>query len=132
MHAELRSTDVNGLDSGLGGDHWPDGGATSAILLDDEVLKRNGRIRSLSQNAGQGGAHRVSGVSLISIDLENNALVDFRLVRTLMLLRVVRMDGVCHVSADEETASNGSVVVFARHSGGSRDDSLEDAFGSLD
>ena len=69
MHAELRSTDINGLNSGLGGDHWPDGGATCAILLDDEVLKRHGRIRSLRQNTGQGGAHRVSGVSLVGIDL---------------------------------------------------------------
>ena len=48
-----------------------------------------------------------------------------------MLLRVVRVDGVCHVCADEEAASDGSVVVFFRHRARVRDDCLEDALSSL-
>ena len=112
VHRQLRGSNVDDLDAGLGCDHRTNRRSAQAILFDHEVLQGHRRRCICSEDSQDRSTHRVSHVPLVRIDLDHHSIVDFRMVLSLVLLWVVRMDGVGHVCRNHKTISNDSEVVF--------------------
>lgn len=51
----------------------------------------------------------IGGVSLVLVVLDDNALLEQRGVISIVLIAVVGMEGMCHVSTDQEAALNGTL-----------------------
>jgi len=101
MHSELRCTNVDRLDSCLGGHHWSNGRTAKRVVPHDELLDRHASLGS--EHFKHTGADRVSHVPLIRIDLQNDSLLDLGHMLALVLLTVVGVDSVGHIGAQQET-----------------------------
>lgn len=109
VHAQHGCSNICSLYSCLCSHHRADSWATSGIILDDEVL--HGYLGLESNSSHKSSWNSVCHVPLIGVSLENNTLVDFRGVLRLMLLLIVGVKTMSHVSGEQETLSDCSVVV---------------------
>ena len=112
VHWQLGSSNVDDLDTSLGCNHGTNCRSAQTILLDHEVLQGHWRRCIGCEHPKDGSTHWVSHVSLIRIDLNHHSVVNFRMVLSLVLFRVVWMDCVGHVCGNHKTISNHSKVVF--------------------
>ena len=76
MHSELRSAYVDRLHASLRRHHGADRAATERVIPDDELLDGNAGL--LSEDLQYGGAHRVRHVALVSVNLQDDALLHER------------------------------------------------------
>ena len=90
------------LDSGHWSTNRPDGRPTRWVVLHYELLQLNATL--LSQHLQNRGWNHISCVSLTVVDLQNYTTVHGRSMILLVLLGVVRVNGVRHISWDLETS----------------------------
>lgn len=100
VHAQLWVAQVEGTDARLGREHRTDGTAARGVVPHDEELQRDGG--DLGRLLQQDDARRVGGVPLVSVDLDDGALVHLGRVVALVFCGVVGVNRVGHVGRDEE------------------------------
>ena len=112
VHGQAGSSNVEGLDSSLRCHHRTNSATTHRIVSHDEILE--GNVNSGTKSTEDSSADRVSHVALVGVQLEDNSLLEFRLVLRLMQVAVVRMHSMGQVSRKDKTAVNSSEIVFLR------------------
>ncbi len=83
MHRQLRSSNVNTLDSSFRRNHWANGRSTSRVVLDNKVLNRD--VNLISDGSEDASSYSISGVPLVRVGLEDDTVVELRSVQLLVL-----------------------------------------------
>lgn len=118
VHGKLRSTDINGFDSSIVGEHWANSWTAWRVITNHEFL--NGNSGLFSKSSADSSRNTISGISQVAVSLDDNTLhkcladenikiiyvIDLRLMVSLVLFSVVGMDTVSHISRDKETSLN--------------------------
>ena len=128
MHRQLRTSDVYRPYACIRAQYRPDGAAAAAVVPDHELLHR-GQLRPARQLPHDQARHRARRVTLVGIALYHHPPVHFGPVTFLVLGRVVGMDGVGHVDAEEEAPSYCAIVEgrLARSAAAARQERVADA-----
>ena len=109
MHRQLRTSDIYRPYAGIRAQHRPNGAAASAVVPDHELLHR-GQLRPARQLPHDEARNRARRVPLVGIALYHHPPVHFGPVTLLVLGRIIGMDGVGHVDAEEEAPSYRAIV----------------------
>ena len=110
MHGKLWRSDIDGLDACFGGHHWSNSGAAKIVVSHNELLKWDSSLTG--EHFKHRGANRVSHVSLIGVDLDDDTFLNSGHVLGMVLLCVVRVNCVCHVSTKQETPMDSLEVLL--------------------
>lgn len=100
VHRELRAATVDSQNARQGRHDWPDSTSASTIGPYAEFLHwYAGPLRALSE---YGSAHRICRIPLVGVMFNDKPSIDNRSHGMVMLLRIVRVKGMCHIDGDDE------------------------------
>jgi len=92
MHGEGRQADVDGAHAQLAGGDRADRRATAHVAASDEALHRH--LVFQAEMAEEAGGFAAGGIALVVVHLDHRAGVELRTVVAVVLVRIVRVNGV--------------------------------------
>ena len=113
MHGQLGTTHVDGTYSSSCSNQGSDGRATSTILSDHKFLDR-GQGRTSSYLSNQYTRDTRRSVPLIGIPLNDHTRIHMGLVILFVSCRIIWMQGMGLVTANDKGLANDAFVGFVR------------------
>ena len=114
MHGKGRQADVHGAHAELAGGDRADGRAAAHVAAGDEALHRYFVFQA--QVAEEACGFAAGGVALVAVDLDHRAGIEFRAVVAVVLVGIVRVNGVGIVGGDQQRAVDRAleIVLFGQ------------------